>query len=345
MSVLLRLMSPRALAAPCVLLTLWLAPCAASAAQLDTVTATGSSEFNTYSNINITAQSDTAGQNVGGTVSVTVLGLFDISGPVTCLRVTGADLGDGTAGSPTVAVINAQDANFGVVTVELVDNGGGGTDVMSSVAGARTPSNCSPVDNPNLPDTLTSGRATVFDAPSSTSSDGWFTRGDGSILGGSSFKFNVRSNSSFDRVRGQLTNSGTFSFHAIATCLDVVGNQATAGYIIDRGLNEGQGFLSAVQDNGASRDGAPVDQVLWYEFVPGAPRTCPPPSPAPPGSIAGGLLTSGGLTVGHLPSREIPSGPALSRTRRPDALLRRARRAWLLCRADGSAKRLGCGHS
>jgi hypothetical protein len=342
MSILLRLVSPRTLAASCVLLTLWLAPCAANAAQLDTVTATGSSSLNTYSNINITAQSGTAGQNASGTVSVTVFGLLDISGPVTCLSVTGADHGGGTAGSPTVAVINAQDVNFGVVTVELVDNGGRGTDVMSAVAGARNATDCSPVDNPNFPDTLTSGRATVFDAPSSTGSDGWFTRGEGSFLG-ASLKFNVRSNASFDRVRGQLTESGAFSFHAIATCLDVVGNQATGGYIIDRGLNEGQGFLAAAQDNGTSRDGKPVDQVLWYEFVPGAPRTCPPPTPAPPGSFAGGLLTSGGITVGRLPGREIASGPALSPNRRTNALNGRARRVWL-CRAGGSAKRRGCGH-
>jgi hypothetical protein len=55
---------------------------------------------------------------------------FNITGPVLCLSVTGADHGPGTDGSPTVANISAQDQTFGVVRIQLVDNEGHGSDII-----------------------------------------------------------------------------------------------------------------------------------------------------------------------------------------------------------------------
>jgi hypothetical protein len=82
---------------------------------------------------------------------------------VTCLSVTGPDRGADTVGSPTTAVLNLQDATLGVVTVELVDNGGNGADIMSGAKSDRAPTDCSPYSG--VTDTLTNGRAVVFDAP------------------------------------------------------------------------------------------------------------------------------------------------------------------------------------
>ncbi len=146
-----------------VLVGLVFAPSAVSAAQLDSVTVTGSG--GDYSNINISAQSGTSGQNASGNVSFTVYGGLSIGGPVTCLRVTGADRGAGTVGSPTIAVITFQNTLSipGTSTVELVDNGGNGTDILTGNLSNRAPTDCSPYTG--LTATLTNGRAVVFDAP------------------------------------------------------------------------------------------------------------------------------------------------------------------------------------
>ncbi len=136
-------------------------PTASSAATVDTVTATGGG--GDYSNVNITAQSGTTGQSPSGTVSFTVAHQFTVSGPVTCLSVTGPDRGGGTPSAPTTAVLNFLGGGFGVVTVELVDNGGGGADIISSLPTSRAPSDCSPFSAVLVP--LTNGRAVVFDAP------------------------------------------------------------------------------------------------------------------------------------------------------------------------------------
>ncbi len=98
-----------------VLMGLVFAPSAWGAAQLDTATATGSGGY--WSNINISAQSGTSGQNPSGTASFTAFAGLNVSGPVTCLSVTGADHGSGTVGSPTTAVMNVQDPTIGGVTV------------------------------------------------------------------------------------------------------------------------------------------------------------------------------------------------------------------------------------
>src|SRR4051812_16764649 len=80
----------------------------AQAGALDTVTATGrSADF--YSSVSIDAHSEPSGANAGGSGSFTALGDIFISGPVTCLSVTGPDQGAGQPGAPTQAVLNIQD--------------------------------------------------------------------------------------------------------------------------------------------------------------------------------------------------------------------------------------------
>ncbi len=165
MSGLLRYAAPRRL--PLVLgvalVGLVSAPSAFAAGQLDTATATGSTT-NGFSNINVSAQSGILGQNPSGTVAFNVAGL-NLSGAVTCLSVTGPDKGAGSAGSPTTAVINFQNTAppfVGVNTVELVDNGGNGTDLFTAAPTFRGPGDCSPLSVPTSP---LNGRAVVFDAP------------------------------------------------------------------------------------------------------------------------------------------------------------------------------------
>lgn len=170
------------------------APSAASAAPLDTVTATGGGPaapgfVGPFSDISISAQSGTSGQNPSGTVSFTI-GPFALSGPVTCLSVTGPDQGAGSAGSPTTAVLNFLESTgpfAGINTVELVDNGGNGADAIIATPDFRSPTDCSlPV--PGTAGTLTDGRAVVYDAPLAdptstdvTCSPGTFAPGDGAV--------------------------------------------------------------------------------------------------------------------------------------------------------------------
>ncbi len=142
-----------------------LAPAAASAAQLDTVTATGTaSRF--YSNIDINAQSSPTGQNPSGTVSFTFANAFSVTGSVTSLSVMGADSGAGTPTSPTVAIIGVQSAQFGPEMIKLVDNGGNGLDQICM----WPPTNPACTVNISgeffdVTGQLSNGRAVVFDAP------------------------------------------------------------------------------------------------------------------------------------------------------------------------------------
>jgi hypothetical protein len=179
---LLRCASPRRLqVALGLVMGLVFASSASAAAPLDTVTVTGSAQAS-YSNIDINAQSGTSGQSPSGTASFTVLGAINVSGPVTCLSVTGPDQGGGTVGSPTTSVLNFQDPSFGVVAVQVVDNGGNGADVISTTPiPGRAPTDCSPFSAglQLLTSTLTNGRGLVFDAPLVPTSkdqcrhDGW----------------------------------------------------------------------------------------------------------------------------------------------------------------------------
>jgi len=138
--------------------------------QLDTATATGSvgSGVGSFSNIHVDAHSGPSGENPGGsasfgsTVQIQVMGHtgnvdFVVSGPVTCLNVTGNE---------AVIKINATFAIDGgggffaePVEINLVDNGGSGSDLFSA-QGTSAPADCSGVSGGSPLD----GRAVVFDA-------------------------------------------------------------------------------------------------------------------------------------------------------------------------------------
>src|SRR5581483_123663 len=135
------------------LLGLMVVPSASNAAQLDTVTVTGNA-LSLYSNINITAQSGTAGQNPSGHVSLNI-GAAIIAGPVTSLMVT-----------ENVALIGIASNQFGPQFVKVVDNGGHGADTICVWSGA--PPDCTMVLDGEVFDVtsqLSNGRAVVFDAP------------------------------------------------------------------------------------------------------------------------------------------------------------------------------------
>jgi hypothetical protein len=148
-----------------------LAPSTARAVQVDTVTATGSGAG--FDDINIRAESTPTGQNPDGAAAFTVAEIGQtISGPVTCLSVTGPDRGAGSALLPTTAVLNFENTDPsssrifpGISTVEIVDRGGSGLDFMSGAPTGRAPTDCSlPVSGAPAGD-LDNGRAVVFDAP------------------------------------------------------------------------------------------------------------------------------------------------------------------------------------
>jgi hypothetical protein len=135
-------------------------------AALDTATASG--DGGVFTNIHINASSGPTGENPSGTGSFVAFGIFNIGGPVTCLNVTG---------NTAVLNINDQTFGFGILTVTLTDNGGNGRDEMNAAPSGRAPTDCSPFSGTQ--DTLSSGRATVFDAPPLPTSkeqcknDGW----------------------------------------------------------------------------------------------------------------------------------------------------------------------------
>ena len=155
-----------------------LAPSASGAQPLDTVNATGTADIGPgqgfptpaqYTNVSISAQSGTSGQNPSGTASFTLVangvpGSLTLSGPVTCLHVLGPDNGGGTPTSPTTAVLTfTPSSTFTAVEVTLLDRGGGGADTINTQP-VSTPTECSAPFSGST-GTFTNGRATVFDAP------------------------------------------------------------------------------------------------------------------------------------------------------------------------------------
>ncbi len=139
------------------------------APQSDTATATGASQtappgLGAVTDIDINAYSGPSGENPGGSVyfdvwinRITHLEPFplNISGPVTCLNVRG-----------NTALVNFE-SNFGLVTVELVDNGGGGSDGFRFGSG-NTTDDCSSFPGETFEfsydHSLGAGRAVVVDA-------------------------------------------------------------------------------------------------------------------------------------------------------------------------------------
>jgi hypothetical protein len=148
--------------------------------QLDTATATGS--IGSFTNIHVDAHSGPSGENPGGSASFDGTAViqrpggveripFGVSGPVTCLNVTGNE---------AVIKINAIVDFFGTGfpetwEIKLVDNGGSGSDAFGA-QGAIAPADCSGSSVPVFP--LFVGRAVVFDAkPLPTTKDQ--CKGDG----------------------------------------------------------------------------------------------------------------------------------------------------------------------
>lgn len=92
---------------------------------MDTATATGDNlvldDFSSF-NIEVDAHSGPSGENPGGTVSFVAGGILPISGPVTCLDVSG------NTAVMTVAGPFASAPQFASFIIRLVDNGGSGLD-------------------------------------------------------------------------------------------------------------------------------------------------------------------------------------------------------------------------
>jgi hypothetical protein len=143
------------------LMALVVAPNASGAAQMDTVTANVGSGIVA---INVSAQSGTSGENPSGQVLWHAGGGLapTLSGPVTCLNVTG-----------NTAVINFQATIFfrgipspaGIGTLELVANGGPGRDTFGFSVEGRAPTDCSPLTDPVSAGTIVAGSVVIFDAP------------------------------------------------------------------------------------------------------------------------------------------------------------------------------------
>ena len=152
-----------------VLLTFLLGTTSSAAAapvpNLDTATATGSNlvvdDFSA-TDIEVDAFSGPAGENPGGTVSFVAGGILPISGPVSCLDVSG------NTAVMTVDGPFPSAPGFTAFLVRLVDNGGSGQDVFQYFP-----------DDPEVPDALDChvgspsyfgglliGRAVVTDADS-----------------------------------------------------------------------------------------------------------------------------------------------------------------------------------
>ena len=136
--------------------------------QLDTATATGSvgsvgSVGSTF-DIQVDAHSGPSGENPGGFASMhTIVQLqvgsqtFDVdvvvSGPVTCLNVTG--------NAAVIKIDATEPFPLGVVEIELVDNGGSGSDLFGVLRLPSSPTDCSGGTADAVP---LDGRAVVFDA-------------------------------------------------------------------------------------------------------------------------------------------------------------------------------------
>ena len=138
--------------------------------QLDTATATGSigsvGSVGSIFNIQVDAHSGPSGENPGGFASMhTIVQLqvgsqtFDedvvVSGPVTCLNVTG--------NAAVIKIDATEPFPLRVVEIDLVDNGGSGSDLFGVLRPLPPPSptDCSGGTATAVP---LDGRAVVFDA-------------------------------------------------------------------------------------------------------------------------------------------------------------------------------------
>ena len=138
-----------------------MSPASAQGTGENTVTGGGSTADGFFTAISVDAHSDPSGANAGGTVSFTVLGAFNVSGPVTCLAVDG---------NRAVIGFNDVTSGFGPVTVEVVDNGSSGTPPDTFFADP-IPTDC--LSDPTLGSggPLGSGDLVVHEVPPLTSKD------------------------------------------------------------------------------------------------------------------------------------------------------------------------------
>jgi hypothetical protein len=138
--------------------------------QLDTATATGSvgsvGSVGSIFDIQVDAHSGPSGENPGGFASMHTIVQVQvmsqtfnvdvrISGPVTCLNVTG--------NAAVIKIDATADPGFGlgVVEIDLVDNGGSGSDLFGVLRLPSSPTDCSSGAADAVP---LDGRAVVFDA-------------------------------------------------------------------------------------------------------------------------------------------------------------------------------------
>jgi hypothetical protein len=138
--------------------------------QLDTATATGSigsvGSVGSVFNIQVDAHSGPSGENPGGLASMDTIVQIQvgsvtrdvdvrISGSVTCLNVTG--------NTAVIKIDATEPFPLGVVEIDLVDNGGSGSDLFGVLRPLppSSPTDCSAGTATAVP---LDGRAVVFDA-------------------------------------------------------------------------------------------------------------------------------------------------------------------------------------
>ena len=148
----------RLVAAGCVVLAAVLAPSAAGQVPTqDSVALSrdpGGAVAGEFSLVTINASSGPSGEHPAGQATFSVFRIpfdFLVSGPVTCLAVSG-----------NTANMNIQDSFFGVVTVQVVDNQ---PDEFDALPVGRGPTDCSRLPPSGFGGPVIGGNIIVVDAP------------------------------------------------------------------------------------------------------------------------------------------------------------------------------------
>lgn len=242
---------------------------------LDTVSVTGSTSDGTFTNINISAQSGTLGQNASGSAFAFIVpAQLEVGGQVLCLSVTGPDRGAGTSTAPTTAtfvfntgVIVGGGGGTVLAKVTVVDNGGNGADQFAAAELEQGPFDCGPLPPPPISSpfvTLAPGRAVVFDAPvpaNQTNQSGANLNNanlQGANLAG--FNFSGATLESAILAGANLTDANLSRANLTFASL----NQANL-----TGANLNQANLTDTNLSGAVLFNANVNRVTWFN------TTCP----------------------------------------------------------------------
>jgi hypothetical protein len=194
-------------------------PLQGASTSTDTATATGDSYgapiLGGVYNIAISASSGPSGENPSGTVSFDLLinridhpqpFLINYAGPVTCLNVQG-----------NTAILNADTSEYGLATVELTDNGGGGADNFRFGFG-NAPTDCSSFPGSSMADVpLQAGRAVVYDA-STTPTTTVLVPSTGATLSGTSAVLDASASASAGVAKVEFVlTGGSYSQSVIGT--------------------------------------------------------------------------------------------------------------------------------